>query len=186
MIYCFNCKCYGHGFNKCILSLKKCQKCHTFGHIYEQCNDFNKLCYKCSEVGCIINEQLCKKHKLKRCGALIIDKDLNLLLVQNHSGIWSLPKGHQKHKNEPYHICAMREVYEETGLKLKIQHKFKHIIVGDIVYYLIQLDDYFKKFLKIRDKKEVKKIEWVYMKHISSLENVNYSLRKISSFFNKI
>lgn len=186
MVYCFNCKCQGHGFKLCSLPLKKCKTCNTFGHFDEYCNDFNKLCYKCSEYGHLINEESCKKHKkLKRCGAIIVDKKMNLLLVQNHSGVWSLPKGHQTHPKEPFNKCAMREVYEETGLKLKITKNFKQVVIGNIVYYLVELNDYFKKFLKIRDKDEVKKIDWVYMKDISNLENVNYSLRRIGSFFNK-
>lgn len=185
MTYCFNCKKQGHGFKFCKLPLKMCNKCQTKGHLDEDCEDFQNLCYRCAKDGHLVIQ--CKKHiKLKRCGAIIVDKDQNVLLVQGHSGVWSLPKGHQTHVKEPYTVCAMREVYEETGLKLRITKNFKQVEIGNIVYYLIELNDYFKQFMKIRDKDEVKKIDWISMKNINNLENVNWSLKQIGKYLSNI
>jgi 8-oxo-dGTP pyrophosphatase MutT (NUDIX family) len=182
MVYCFNCKKQGHGFAICKKLYNFCTKCQTNGHHEDQCEFFNKLCYRCTKDGNMTT--YCHKHgKLKRCGAIIIDDKRNILLVQGHSGVWSLPKGHQSYIKEPYTICAMREVYEETGLKLKITKNFKQVEIGNIVYYLIELNDYYKRFLKIRDKDEVKKIDWVHMKSIMNLDNINWSLKQVGKYF---
>lgn len=47
-----------------------------------------------------------------------------LLLVSNDGGYWHLPGGHLE-PGESLHLCATREVYEETGYK---------IIPQDIIY----------------------------------------------------
>jgi ADP-ribose pyrophosphatase YjhB (NUDIX family) len=185
MVYCFNCKKQGHGFAVCKEILNTCKKCQTKGHNEYQCELVNKLCYRCTREGHLISH--CRKHsKLKRCGAIIIDKQRNILLVQGHSGVWSLPKGHQSHTNEPYTICAMREVYEETGLKLRITKNFRQVEIGNIVYYLIELNDYYKKFMKIKDNDEVKKIDWIHMKNIMNLESVNWSLKQLGKYFKNL
>lgn len=182
MVYCFNCKQQGHGFKLCKLTLKMCTKCHSKGHTVDQCDEFNSLCYRCTQYGYLVTN--CRNHvKLKRCGAIILDEQKHVLLVQGHSGVWSLPKGHQSHYKESYTMCAMREVYEETGLKLRITKNFKRVEIGRIIYYLIELNDYYKKFLKIRDKDEVKKIDWVHMKDIMSLDNINWSLKQVGKYF---
>ena len=185
MVYCFNCKKQGHGFKKCKNKMEMCGKCQTKGHIEDDCEFFSKLCYRCCETGHLIEE--CKKHKsLKRCGAIIIDQDKQILLVQGHSGVWSIPKGHQNHKNESYTKCAIREVYEETGLKLKITNGFKQIEIGNIIYYLIVLNDYYKQFLKINDQEEIKKIAWIDIDEILKLDNVNWSLKQVGKYLNLI
>lgn len=182
-IYCFNCTNTNHGFKFCKMDLNLCDICHTKGHMRIECKYFNTLCYRCAQNGKEIKESECNIHKdLKRCGAIIVDNKLNILIVQNHSGIWSIPKGHQSHSREPYTLCAMREVYEETGLKLKINNSFKKIKIGNIIYFLISLNDFYKKFLKIRDTNEVKQMCWINIKDILRLENINWSLRQIGSY----
>ena len=182
MVYCFNCKKQGHGFKFCKKSLHLCNICQTKGHHEDQCEFFNELCYRCACEGNLTIK--CKKHtRLKRCGAIIMDKDMKVLLVQGHSGVWSLPKGHQNHSKESFTVCAMREVYEETGLKLRITKNFKKVEIGKIIYYLIELNDYFKQFMKIRDTEEVKSIEWIHIKDIIKLKNINWSLKQIGKYF---
>ncbi len=94
--------------------------------------------------------------------------------------------GHQQYTNESFQKCASREIYEETGLKIKIDNNFKQIIVGNIIYYLVKIDDNLKKYVKIRDKDEVQKLKWIYFKNISNLKHVNWSLRKIGRFLKTI
>jgi ADP-ribose pyrophosphatase YjhB (NUDIX family) len=184
-IYCFNCKNKNHGFKQCKFKLNVCTNCNTLGHHDKDCIYFNTLCYRCIEDGHLIKETECDKHRnLKRCGAIIVDHNLNLLIVQNHSGIWSIPKGHQTHRKEPYTVCASREVYEETGLKLKIDKNCKKVTIGNIVYFLITLNDNYKNNLQIRDKSEIKKITWIHIKDLGKLENMNWSLKKLVKLFN--
>lgn len=51
--------------------------------------------------------------------ALIIDKDNRILMVNNHEGHWSLPGGRVE-INETLIEATIREVYEETGLHIKV------------------------------------------------------------------
>lgn len=181
MVYCFNCKKQTHGFKSCKKSLQTCKTCQTKGHTSEHCEIFSKMCYRCCEEG--IMKSKCKKHdNLKRCGAIIMDQEKRILLVQGHSDVWSIPKGHQKHMKEPYSECAMREVYEETGLKLKITKNFKKIEIGNIVYYLVELNDFYKKFIKIQDTEEIKTYDWINVKDILQLKKINWSLKKIGTY----
>ncbi len=186
-IYCFNCTNNNHGFKFCKNSLILCDICNTKGHRRFECEYFNTLCYRCAQYGKEIQGSECNLHKdLKRCGAIIMDNNKNILVVQNHSGIWSIPKGHQSYMTEAYNLCAMREVYEETGLKLQIHNSFKRIKVGNIIYFLISLNDFYKKFLKIRDSNEIKQLCWINIKDIMNLDNINWSLRKIGFYLTSI
>lgn len=51
-----------------------------------------------------------------KSGIVIYDPKTNkILLVQSNGNLWGIPKGTLK-KEENYITCAIREVYEETGL----------------------------------------------------------------------
>jgi tRNA nucleotidyltransferase (CCA-adding enzyme) len=65
----------------------------------------------------------------KSCGVIIFrENPLEYLLVeQSFSKLWNFPKGHMNN-NETEHETALREVFEETGLKVKILEGFREII----------------------------------------------------------
>ena len=52
-----------------------------------------------------------------------------LILLQVKSGRWSMPKGHME-KGETELQTATREIYEETGLRPKIDP----VLIGDVCY----------------------------------------------------
>ena len=54
----------------------------------------------------------------KSCGAVIIE-DGKVLLVYQHNGLWSFPKGHIE-PGETEAETAEREVEEETGLDIEL------------------------------------------------------------------
>jgi len=64
----------------------------------------------------------------KSCGAIVMrghGPSLEfLLLLQSYSGTWSFPKGHME-MDETEEETALREVYEETGLSLKLISGFR-------------------------------------------------------------
>lgn len=66
--------------------------------------------------------------KEKSCGAVIFkreDDDIKVLLIKNRmGGRWSFPKGHVEY-GETERQTALREVFEETGLKIQIIEGFK-------------------------------------------------------------
>jgi len=66
----------------------------------------------------------------KSCGVILFTKKNGIkeyVLVMENSGNYSFPKGHIE-KNETELECALREVYEETGVKPKIIDNLKRTI----------------------------------------------------------
>jgi 8-oxo-dGTP pyrophosphatase MutT (NUDIX family) len=69
------------------------------------------------------------KHE-KSCGAIVFRKHQDkpkFLLIQHRSGHWGFPKGHVE-DGETEQQTAVREVYEETGLKIELLDGFREII----------------------------------------------------------
>ncbi len=64
----------------------------------------------------------------RSCGAIVyrkINDDIRYLLIRNRrSSNWSFPKGHIEH-DETFEQTAIREVLEETGLRINILPGFK-------------------------------------------------------------
>ena len=84
----------------------------------------------------------------KSCGAVvytIVNNKIMYLLIQNLSGIYGFPKGHMEN-NETEIETALREVFEEVGIKVELIDGFKtldeHLIsqkkntLKKIVYFL--------------------------------------------------
>ena len=64
----------------------------------------------------------------KSCGAIVFNKDTEkILLVKMHNGNWGFPKGHIEN-NETREETAIREVYEETNVRIKIIPDFEREI----------------------------------------------------------
>ena len=84
----------------------------------------------------------------KSCGAVVftrIDNNIKYLLIQNLEGIYGFPKGHVE-DGESETQTAIREVFEEVGVKVKLIKGFRtedeHLIpqkestMKQIVYFL--------------------------------------------------
>lgn len=84
----------------------------------------------------------------KSCGAVVFtlaDDEIKYLLIRNLSGIYGFPKGHVE-QGETEEQTALREVYEEVGLSVKLVPGFrtedehpipqKENTMKQIVYYL--------------------------------------------------
>lgn len=66
--------------------------------------------------------------KKATCSGGIIFKDKKYLLVKHgEGGHWDFPKGHTE-EGESEEATALREIYEETGLKVEIIEGFKESI----------------------------------------------------------
>jgi len=64
------------------------------------------------------------------CGAVVFTRKANEVLyviVQSTEGYYGFPKGHME-ENETEEETALREIYEETGLKVKLIPGFKNIV----------------------------------------------------------
>ena len=88
--------------------------------------------------------------KEKSCGAVVYTKNKNgiieyLLIKHKNGGHWSFPKGHME-AGETESETAVREILEETGLKVNIDHNFrfemeyspKPRILKKVVYFVAE------------------------------------------------
>lgn len=89
----------------------------------------------------------------KSCGAVVftkIDNCIKYLVIQNLSGIYGFPKGHVE-EGESETETALREVFEEVGVKVKLIKGFrtedehlntqKENTMKKIVYFLGEYDN---------------------------------------------
>jgi|TARA_B110000261_G_scaffold154992_1_gene187273 8-oxo-dGTP pyrophosphatase MutT (NUDIX family) len=90
------------------------------------------------------------KFKVIRAAGGVVDKEGKTLLI-HRNGLWDLPKG-KLEKNEDIRSCALREVEEETGVKVVVQEKIchtwhtytrnkKYILKKTYWYQMVCLDD---------------------------------------------
>lgn len=77
------------------------------------------------------------KHE-KSCGIIpfvINNKALSVLIIKQNNGVVGFPKGHVE-SNETEEETALRECYEETGLKAKIVEGYRE----ETTYYMSEYD----------------------------------------------
>jgi len=107
-----------------------------------------------------------------KAGVILFDfKKKKILIVKNKNsegtGKWSLPKGHVE-ENESREDCAMRELYEETGLKLYIIRDEPRIRINNSIYYI-----YYTNIgnINIRpiDNKEIHSAKFCFINRINTL-----------------
>ena len=103
----------------------------------------------------------------KSCGAIIIRRDdtqYSVLLINHvNGGHWSFPKGHVE-GNETEEETAMREIHEETGLKVVLDTGFRHVtayspmegVTKDVVYFIA----FSKKCELVKQVEEVNEANW--------------------------
>jgi 8-oxo-dGTP pyrophosphatase MutT (NUDIX family) len=109
-------------------------------------------------------------------GTIIVSPNNKILLIKGRkSGKWSFPKGHSE-PNETELESALRETYEETGLKL--HHNFKkRIQLSTGIYFLYYVSE---RECKPIDTAEVIDIAWVSsnsMKQMKVNIDINTFLR---------
>ena len=84
--------------------------------------------------------------KEKSCGAVLCRKGENgmevLLIKHKNGGHWAFPKGHVE-KKETESETALREIKEETGLKVELDTGFREMVtyspkpgvMKDVIYF---------------------------------------------------
>lgn len=109
-------------------------------------------------------------------GAICVSPENTVLLVKGRrSGKWSFPKGHIE-AEETTLECALRELYEETGLKpdQKPIGSYK-LSVGQ--YFIFE----FKEIeTAVRDHNEIEEAEWVHFDKLSRM-NCNVDVNNFLS-----
>ena len=108
--------------------------------------------------------------KEKSCGALVFRRDesdgkLYIALIRHvHGRFFSFPKGHVE-KGESEKMTAEREVFEETGIHIRIVEKFRETVhyspkagVKKTVVYFVAVTD---KLDTVAQENEIAEVEWV-------------------------
>jgi 8-oxo-dGTP diphosphatase len=119
-----------------------------------------------------------KPRHMKVYGSIIINNEGEVLLVHGRlSNKWSFPKGHCK-RGETDLQCAMRELFEETGLVLNEKYTSYHKLKGGS-YFVFGVNGrptgHTKE--KFRDNHEIDEISWFSLKDITGLlTNVDVSI----------
>ena len=113
----------------------------------------------------------------KSCGALVVRRDeedgKQYLLMIRHKlgGHRSFPKGHME-PGETEYMTAVREVYEETSVQIRIDSKFRETVhynpmpgvSKEVVYFLTHTN---QKNIKAREG-EIAQVEWVPLEQVEA------------------
>ena len=111
----------------------------------------------------------------KSCGALVLRRDGNgqryiLMIRHKAGGHRSFPKGHME-RGETEYMTAIREVYEETAVQIRIHSDFRetvhyHPLPGiskEVVYFLTETK---QTEIRPRDHKRIEKISLMQMANL--------------------
>ena len=119
-------------------------------------------------------------HKPTKVGGIVLDAEDNLLIVQGrYSGKWSVPKGTHE-DDETYLEGALREIKEETGLKLLPCNtsRLEYWAVNRARLYLLQVDKR-KPKIKPNDNGEIVRALWLNMRDLRMLEKIKDDSNKM-------
>ncbi|CAM2921974.1 NUDIX domain-containing protein [Hathewaya histolytica] len=130
----------------------------------------------------------------KSCGAVVyssINGDLEFLIVKHRlSTHWGFPKGHVE-KDETEEETALREIYEETGLKVKLDNNFRistkyhprKNTLKEVVYFLGESNT---KSVKLQEE-EIGEHMWVDFNtamNLLTFKNDKKMIKKVRDFLN--
>ena len=132
-----------------------------------------------------ITNHIKERFNVVKAGGGIVEKEGKFLMI-HRKGQWDLPKG-KKEKKESVESCAIREVEEETGVKVKISHEItaiwhtymqngKYILKKTYWYAMSCQDD---SRMKPQKKEGIKEVKWMTMKEmqlalVSSYRSLRY------------
>lgn len=117
-------------------------------------------------------------YSCKRCGVIFVhsesQKNINgnvrwrnnlrtfsfIVVRGKESNIWSFPKGRMSAEDSREEDCAIREVYEETGIQLKSIEGMPRIVIGKNVYFICHTTKEDFNSFTIHDNYEVGEVCW--------------------------
>lgn len=117
----------------------------------------------------------------KSCGGVVFREKNGrkeyLLLMQRRSGTWSMPKGHME-MGEDERTTAIREIYEETGIKVKLYPDFREETVyrisnvksKNVVLFLAKTDE-----TPLIRECEISDYRWLDAEEAKKILNLDYA-----------
>ena len=133
-----------------------------------------------------------KKFKVVEAAGGVVEKNGKFLMIYRRK-VWDLPKG-KLDKGESIRECAVREVEEETGVKVRIDKKVdavwhtyidrkKYILKKTHWFAMHCVDD--KKMAPQKDE-GIKKVEWMDMEEVRKALHGSYrSIRYVMQEYTK-
>jgi hypothetical protein len=134
-----------------------------------------------------------KYYTRRRAGVIIVNYHTNkILVVQSYHKHWGLPKGHLE-RNETLEDCAIREAFEETGIRISKDKLGKQYSLyrGDCVYFLVDGSDCEYDITHIMNKDEITGIGWTCIECLKKWKNeseeflINNHLRVLLNIINQ-
>ena len=131
----------------------------------------------------------------KSCGAVVYRYEKNtlclLLLRHLHGDHWSFPKGHVE-ENETERQTALREVFEETGLRVSLHDGFRQVVeyspkpgaTKQVVYFLGHTDNV-RYVLQVEEISEIRWIDIDSAYHIVTFKNDRNLIVRAREFLEK-
>ncbi|MEO0236812.1 MAG: NUDIX hydrolase [candidate division WOR-3 bacterium] len=98
-------------------------------------------------------------------GGIIYDSKNDKILIVRGPTKWSLPKGHRE-IGETVWDTAIREIYEETSIKVHLTDKNQFRRFLKCIYFLIIIDNGSCYRLQSNDTREVNEMSWVSIDQI--------------------
>lgn len=132
------------------------------------------------------------KKRMPVSGAILLSKDDKcVLLVQSYrTEHWSFPRGKIEAQDVgSFEHCALREVYEETSIKidkLLVPDDFIELMVNQAVTHLFVIRDVSMTPCEPRMKNEIKQCKWFEIANLRETLNDNQSFSVIDSFLRKL
>ena len=110
------------------------------------------------------------KGSRSKAGAVISDEKGNVILVQSRGNLWGFPKGSLEEGESPI-TGAIREVSEETGIKLSPCQLGEKIRVNRSTYFLVKIKRKSLSVQKFPDN-DVNAITWINPMCLEELVNM--------------
>jgi 8-oxo-dGTP pyrophosphatase MutT (NUDIX family) len=134
-------------------------------------------------------------NNITECGILLINYKFDAILVifQNESLKWGLPKGHMENEElirKDYFSCAKRELLEETGIMITT-HKYRKIgtfVLKNKLFYVIQMLRNLNLH-KPMNNYEIGDIKWLLITQINNFTktyNCNITLKELKNYLTNI
>lgn len=134
-----------------------------------------------------------EKFKVVQAAGGVVEKEGKFLMIYRRK-VWDIPKG-KLDKGETIEECAVREVEEETGVKVKIDKKIdsvwhtytskkKYVLKKTYWYAMHCVSD--KKMAPQKDE-GIKKVEWMDMEEVRKALHGSYrSIRYVMQEYTKM